>query len=211
MEILIVRHAQSLHNVDATDELNSELTADGFVQILTLADWLLHEFDLTGYKGLTSPYIRTLQTSLCINQVCGLDFTIEPAVREYHSDKSHPQISNGAMFVSSEQIEFPEFTWPEETNLSCGQSFPNETLEEFTERIKAFYGGLEDGKYLIVSHGAPCRVLRDVALGNSLQYLIDRYHIKSKKEKKDKPQSIPNASASWIVDGESKFMSKVVY
>ena len=211
MEILVVRHAQSLHNINATDELNSELTSDGFVQILTLADWLLNEFDLTNYSGLTSPYIRTLQTSLCLNQVCGLDFSIEPAVREYHSDKTHPQISDGSMFISSEQVKYPEFTWPEEDNLSTGRSYPNEELEELVDRVKSFHDSLleDDGKYVVVSHGAPCRVLCDVALGNDLNYLFDRYDIKHVKEKKS--NSIPNASASWIVDGEAQFMSKVVY
>lgn len=209
MEILIVRHAQSLFNIHATDELNSELSSDGFVQVLTLGDWLQHEFDLTDYKGLVSPFLRTLQTAFCLNQITGLQFTVEPAVREYHVDKSHPQLEDGAMFVSCEQVGYPEFEWPEEKAFSTGWSFKNESLEEFVDRIRNFYEGLEDGKYLIVSHGAPCRVLHDVAAGLDLSYLEERYDVKNVNE--PKKESIPNASMTWIIDGKVEYASKVVY
>lgn len=212
MDWLIIRHAESEYNVELTDDLNSELTPNGHMQAMLTADWLNKHFEeIEEFKTLTSPYFRTLQTSHYIHEATkARPFAIEENLREFHIDKNEKQLENGGMFITSEALLFNNFEWPDVMDM--GFYFPNETLDEFFERIQEFIAGLDpDGKYLAVSHGATCRTLYTILTGGDLEKVRERYYESLPRNEAHIEESIRNCSMTLIRNGEEKWFSKIVY
>ena len=105
MEVLIVRHGQSEYNAKMTDNMDSRVTYRGYSQADQVGRWLRDNFELRGYKGLTSPYQRCLQTSLLIHRYTGLDFEVIDDIREW----DHRQVK--VVGIPDRQQEYPMFTW----------------------------------------------------------------------------------------------------
>lgn len=208
MELLIIRHAESQYNVGHTTRLNSQLTTNGYIQAMLTAEWLNVNFDgLEEFKPLTSPYFRTLQTAYCLYEATDLEpFHIEPHLREYHIKKDHDELKKGGICIPTEMFVFDQFHWP--NMMLMGYYFKNETLDEFFARMKEFFDSLDkNGKYLFVSHGATCRTLHTLSIGEDLSDLKERY---LRCDPSDK-NSIKNASITWVKEGHTEWFSKVVY
>ena len=65
MELIIVRHGESEYNTDISESLDSSLTTEGILQVKKTAEYL-KKIDLSEFEGITSPYLRTLQTAKII-------------------------------------------------------------------------------------------------------------------------------------------------
>ena len=216
MELLIIRHGQSEHNISYEGTLDSSLTKKGNEQVHNTACWLRDNFDLSGYKGVSSPYLRTLQTSYILRSQTDINFEVNELVREYHIKKDEPELlENQGMPIKFRENLFNDFDWsrwdgkdgkngvPEDLKI-----YSNETMDDFLGRVEFYTKGLnEDSRYLIVGHGASCRALHDISTNKDLKDIKDRYR-KPVKEYKD---SIENSSLIWIKDGECKWFSKVVW
>lgn len=216
MELLIIRHGQSTHNVKHEGTLDSSLTREGNEQVYKTAYWLSENFNLSGFQGISSPYLRTLQTSYILNEITNIDFKVDDNVREYHVKKDEPELlEHSGMPISFRKNLFENFDWsgwdgkdgkfgvPEDAKI-----YPNEDIEEFLERIKFCLQDLnQDSKYLIVGHGASCRALHEIATNKDLKHIKQRYSVPCDNYK----DSIENSSLIWIKDAECKWFSKVVW
>lgn len=209
MELLLIRHAQSEHNTKASHSLDSDLTKFGLRQANDLADFL-KTCDLDGFIGITSPYLRCLKTAEVIHCKTGLSFEVHGGVREYHINKTLPPLpEDGGMTLPNRIAEFPNFSWKSESKIF----YANEILPEFVMRLGMFLERLQQlgspcKKYLIVTHGAPVRVIHDVATGGDLEYLKDRYKDQELKcEPIENRGGIKNCSITHIVNGECKVFS----
>ena len=219
MEFIIVRHAQSENNVNQSESLDSSLTKIGQNQIAQTANWFRDNFDLDGYVGLTSPYLRTLQTSEAIHLANPqVSFTVHDGSREYHIDKEEADLAEGRMKIVNRKELFPNFHWPQEHWQEEACLYWNETLDEFVARVGVFVKSLRSSdKYIIVGHAASCRVLHDTITKKDMTYLFKRYkpvgvnRPTSMNYESYKDDGIQNASLTWIVDGECRWFSKVVY
>ena len=216
MELLIVRHGQSKHNVAYEGTLDSSLTKKGNEQVQATACWLTDNFDLSEYQGISSPYLRTLQTSYILSKKTNVKFEVNELVREYHVKKDEPEIlENKGMPIKFRENLFSEFDWsnwngedgkfgvPEDLKI-----YANETMGEFLKRIKSCLEELnKESKYLIVGHGASCRALHEIATNKNLKHIKQRYAVVVEKYK----DSIENSSLIWIKDEKCKWFSKVVW
>lgn len=209
MDLLIVRHAESEHNIGATEDLNSELTSDGHIQAMITGDWLNRNFEnLAEFQPFTSPYLRALQTAHYLYEASNLEpFSVEEHIREFHIEKNEKQLEHGGMFVPTEPVLFEHFKWP--NAMEMGFFFPNETLGKFFERLQGFLSGLDqNGKYLFVSHAVTCRAIHALAIGGDLDELHNRYYDKSTP---NEGPNIKNCSLTLVRNGETKWFSKIVY
>ena len=210
MELILIRHGQSEHNTKASHSLDSCLTGFGINQAVKLANFL-GETDLYGFVGMTSPYLRCLQTAKIIQDKTNLPFEVNAGVREYHIDKTlSPLPKKGGMTLPCRISEFPLFSYEIDDSSVF---YANENLGEFVNRVRLFAEELKRRgsnwtKVLIVSHGAPTRVMHDIAIGEDLEYLKDRYNEQELRcEPIEKRGSIQNCSITHVVNGECKVFS----
>ena len=222
MELLIVRHAQSNFNVGNTQELDSSITEAGQLQAYATGIWLksgdekYHPTrDVSEWKGICSPYQRTMQTASILSEVSGLNFQVCPGPREYFVQSfKHKDLADGH-FVLPRRPEFPKITYPAEWNTEK-RRFPVESLRNFLERISLFLASLKarpHEKFIVVSHGAPCRAMKDLAIG----YTIDELVVQYEKYEDELACRVPdethvsNCSVTYVKDGQLVFNPKVYY
>lgn len=205
MELILIRHAESLHNIEATESLDSSLSNNGFTQMDITSRWLKDVFckqqSINQLIGYTSPLLRCLQTSRTIAHNLNINFKVDYELREFSSTKQN-KISPSLNIKNRKDIY--DFDWIEEKEEIY---FKEESLEEFVLRIKNFYSSLnENEKYLIVSHGSVCRCLHALAT-NSIDSLIERYSNFDFEEN----TSIKNCGITFIKDNQEIFFSKIIY
>jgi broad specificity phosphatase PhoE len=193
MELIIVRHGESEYNTDVSESLDSSLTTKGILQVKKTAEYL-KKIDLSGFEGITSPYLRTLQTAKIIQGETDIPFRVDNGPAEltiyYNSSESRERID----FLDVPKRDF-EFDWP---SVWDGRFAAEENLEDFLCRVESFLSGLDkDGKYLIVSHGSPVHTMSNLMQG-----------IREVPEWSD---SIANSSITWLENDNLKYLSKVVY
>lgn len=197
-----------MHNVGLTDNMDSALTKKGCGQVHGMGKWLKDNFDLTDYIGLTSPYHRTLQTACAVSKHTGLKFSVHGGSREYHIEKA--ALTESGITIPNRKKGFPKIVWPSPEWNADSVFYENEELEQFFERTELFIKSLRpSGKYVIIGHGASCRTLHEILCGKELDELRHRYA--GPIPVGTFSCSISNASLSWVVDGESRWFSKVVH
>lgn len=134
-ELLMIRHGQSQANVGASTDPDCELTDAGLEQARALARRLMR-FDLIGFTGLTSPYCRAVQTAEAIALATGLQFQVDPDIRE----------------------------WGPAATVA-GRPYAQEPVVETVQRLRAFLRRRRGQRLLIVSHAAPIALLTQLAWG----------------------------------------------
>jgi len=193
MEILLIRHAQSQHNIGADPSLDSNLTNPGVSQSKRLGKWLHANMELDHFIGLSSPYLRTIRTAHIISKITNIPFAIEPNIREFHMNKDQPELVEGGMEILNRNAQYKNIEWPEWKDKIF---FTNETLKEFFERITLFAKSLEDKRYVIVTHGAPVRKIHD--------------NLTNQKNESITSERIKNCSITWIKDGKTNWFARKV-
>ena len=195
-ETLLIRHGESQYNVYLTKNLDSELTSKGIFQVKETAKYLKDNFNnLDSFKGITSHYLRCLQTSKIIHEETGINFSVNHAPRE--SMWSYEFVT-----IPERSVEYSDFKW----NIPCESNyweFKKETHEDFVMRLQSFIEQLNDN-VLIVSHAEPVMLMYEIKLG-----------IKSFSELKDYASSdlrpfVPNASMSYLREKEEIWRGKTV-
>jgi broad specificity phosphatase PhoE len=81
-DLILVRHGQSMANINCSNDPDCELSPLGHEQARDLARKLC-AFPLDGFVGLVSPYRRALQTAEFITRTTGLPFAIDDGAREF--------------------------------------------------------------------------------------------------------------------------------
>jgi len=186
-ELILIRHGESQYNAYLTDHLDSELTPKGIEQARITGKFLKEQFgDIHNFVGITSPYLRCLQTSRIIREETGLEFTVNPGPREI-------MMKYQAAEVKNQQEKFPEFIWNHNNDLF----FSQESDTQFIARIKAFHDSLNHEKLVVISHGTPVNTIYEFALGL--------------KANADTVNFVKNCSVSYVRNGEGIWFGKVVY
>lgn len=186
-ELILIRHGESKYNAMLTDNLDSELTEKGIAQARATGKFLKDHFGhIQNFIGITSPYLRCLQTSRIIKEETGLDFFVDQRPREImiHYDEVF-------IPVSLRQEHFPEFVW---SNIPG--AFYKETGEQFLARMKQYVSDFTHEKALVVSHGTPVGSLFELTLGRD--------------HKPDTEFYVDNATVSYIRNGEGIWFGKTI-
>lgn len=186
-ELILLRHGESQYNAYLTDNLDSELTPKGIEQARATGKFLKEQFgNINNFVGITSPYLRCLQTSQIIREETGLEFTVNPGPREIMMKYQSAEVKN-------QQDKFPEFTWEHDDDLLFNQ----ESDAQFIARMKVFHESLSHEKLVIVSHGTPVNTMYEFAIG--LQGGADTVNF------------VKNCSVSYVRNGEGVWFGKVTY
>jgi len=186
-ELILIRHGESQYNAYLTDHLDSELTPKGVEQARITGKFLKEQFGhISNFTGITSPYMRCLQTSSIIREETGLDFTVNPGPREIMMKYQSAEVKN-------RQELFPEFVWNHDNDLF----FSQESDMQFIARMKAFHDSLDQERLVIVSHGTPVNTIYEFALGLNAGA--------------DTVNFVKNCSLSYVRNGEGIWFGKAVY
>jgi broad specificity phosphatase PhoE len=167
---IYIRHGESRYNKKETNDLDSELTDEGVLQVRRVARWLKeHVPDLIyrGYFGVTTPYLRALQSARIIREITGLQFHVHSGPREVMT--CYDQVD-----VPLRKFEFSDLDW----SLCINEpwKFRRETTEQFDNRIRQYHAdSLRIKRMVTVSHGTPIVALYELDQGiknppNVLQY-----------------------------------------
>jgi broad specificity phosphatase PhoE len=199
IELIIIRHGQSEHNAKITDDLNSKLTEKGIQQAITTGKYLKENIpNINEYFGITSPYLRCLQTSDYINREIGNRFTVETGPREAMMDYDE-------CLIEKKEIDFPHFFW-----RNWGKNhllFKKETESELVLRIENFLKQrFSHSKLIIVTHASPVSVIHDLTCRVSHDQCIENV-VKWESLR----NYVANCSISHVKNGESVCYGKVVY
>lgn len=185
-EYVMIRHGESEYNAHLTDNLDSPLTKFGEQQIRKTAHFLAENLsNLTSFVGITSPYLRCLQSARIIREVTGVEFEVDAGVREV-------MIQYDECSVPCRKDEFLEFQWPSD----CGWTFFREQPEQFIQRIQEHARRVRTkNKALIVSHGTPVNTFFECLSGT--------------KPTADVVDYVKNASISYIRGGQRIWFGKL--
>lgn len=210
MELLLIRHAQSAFNAKQTDELDSSITDLGVSQAEATGEYL-KSLDLTGFEGVVSPFLRTLQTATILQKHTGLDFRVCGGAREllWHL---HPLGMNGATVANRAKI-YSDFHWPNEHWSKEKVKYKPENFPSFMQRIKLFLGTLLTGdeKFVVVSHASPIQAMHDFSTQEDLHEVKDYDSHSSYKTIIEDWAAVENCSITHIVDGECKHFAKTIH
>lgn len=186
-ELLLIRHGQSQYNAKLTLCLDSELTTNGIEQARITGKFLKDKFgNINEFIGITSPYMRCLQTARIIREETGLNFAVNPGPREIMLNYPEAEVKN-------KKEHFPEFTWNHVDDLF----FIQESEQEFIDRMKVFHDSLEHEKVIVVSHGTPCNTIYEFAIGITATA--------------DTTNFVKNCSISYARDGKGVWFGKTAY
>jgi len=153
-EILLIRHGESHFNTKDTHELDSSLTQRGRQQCFTCGNFLRRKFDdMSDWKGLVSPFLRTIQTADIINRYTDCNFEIEWQAREF-SHISSGYSGDTVLKIPCHKKQFPDF-YPDHIPDDHVFTQKMETNEDLLNRASEFITELQedDDKYIIISHG----------------------------------------------------------
>lgn len=81
-DLILIRHGESLANINCSTDPNCPLSDRGFEQARELGAWLA-TLPLEGFVGLVSPYLRAIQTAQLISERTGLAFSTDDDIREF--------------------------------------------------------------------------------------------------------------------------------
>lgn len=161
-EIIIIRHGQSRHNIGLTDDLDSELTENGYNQCINTAKYLKKYINLEDWSGFTSPFLRCLQTSSIISLLDDIKFTVDVRLRENPCLLPAP-----GLFISKRDKEFCQFDW---SLIPYPPHLVNNGSEEYINSLKESIEAMPE-KAIIVTHGTAVMTLADMAQGSVIQHL----------------------------------------
>jgi broad specificity phosphatase PhoE len=189
--MLVVRHAESLNNIEATDHLNGDITSYGDFQAHMVSNHM-SEIGISDYVGYTSPMLRCLKTARYIHRKTGINFKVCPELAEV------PWVfpENGLEIAVMADL-FWEMDWGslihEET-----LHFPKETDDKFVGKLSGFLDLLSHNS-VVVTHGTCVMTLVELSLGAKVEKVPEW------------DGSIKNASLTHVSNGTLKCLSKVVY
>lgn len=223
MELLIIRHAESRRNMGVTYNLDSNITDTGMSNICRTAIWLYENFKFEDYKGLVSPYYRTLQTASALSEVLEIEFCVDDRLGEYRFH--NPETVN----IPNRSLLFQNIIWTNDWLDKDEKKFNAESIDSFIDRSLELLLDLKKSghdKYMLVTHGAPSVMLSKLAIGNTREeikkecektkQILASRKVKDFLEEMEKQSNafisgMKNCGMTWIVNEDPIWFSKVVY
>lgn len=147
--LLLIRHAQAVHNVTNLTGgwTDTDLTPTGQRQAARLAARLRHELAGQPVRLIASDFKRTVQTAAVLSQALDVPYTLDPGLRDYNNG-----IAAGMPRDIADRLRAP---WPK--NPISWRSHPGaESLSEYVTRVCHTLETLPnfDGYTLIVTHAS---------------------------------------------------------
>jgi broad specificity phosphatase PhoE len=193
-EVIIIRHGRSTHNTHQSDDGNAPLTEWGIRQAKKVGQFLVAHLKLVDFDFFSSPFERCLQTMECIRQPLhewgykNQEYIRMPQVmsglREYLNHFGEPVTLN----LNKTKEKFPVGNYHYFSHPEYTITYEPEWNEVFYNRIDRVYRDLPE-KSLVVTHGLPAMLLRQIASNGPRSIPIWDY-------------SIDNCSITYIVDGK---------
>jgi broad specificity phosphatase PhoE len=157
---IYIRHGESEYNKKLTTNLDSELTDEGVLQIRRAARWLkdnVPKLTYCGYFGVTTPYLRALQSARIIREITGMQFHV-------HSGPREVMTCYDAVEIKNRQWEFKDLDWS--LVLTEPWKFRRETDDEFNKRIRQYHTDCKNIRRMVtISHGTPIVSLYELDQG----------------------------------------------
>lgn len=158
MEVLLIRHGQSLADLEDRHEGRADypLTEIGHSQAKKLSRWLFEKYDID--LIISSPLIRARRTAEYIEQKTGVELIIEDELMEWN---------NGLLAGMLRQDAINKFPIPEGGRKNHHELAESESYINFRGRAEMFWSRfldeyVNDNKYkriCIVSHGGMINML----------------------------------------------------
>jgi broad specificity phosphatase PhoE len=143
-EIMIIRHARSLYNVEATKDLDAGLTDYGHQQATMVGKFLKEDFG--DWNIMTSPFLRCLETSQHIIDAlqckCIVDGRLGEMTVDYHELDS--------LHVVERKEKFPDISFSKFNH----NDFAHERMDEYSDRLEEMWHDVPE-KTILVTHGSP--------------------------------------------------------
>lgn len=160
--MILVRHAQNMHNARQSDDLNSGLTEKGIWQAEKTGEFLLTLPNIDEYNIVTSPLKRAWQTSSIIAEILGCDISVDWEVREHaHYDSGYPDNIFPLIINSHKDWIY--------NGYESDDDFYNRLLFVYKqyEHIVIQHDEFSFSKSIIVSHGLAIETLINIHKGIS--------------------------------------------
>lgn len=179
-ELIIVRHARSLHNIRESEDLDCSLSDYGFMQAKKVGHFMsAHMSNVGTFRYFTSPFLRCLQTMHELTSQINPTYpaTVLPSLREYinHSGREVEIPRRSGVFL--------DMNWSSYQT----QTFKDEFNEQILNRIYDAYEELPP-RSVVVTHGIPAMILLQAATGREHSIPVWDH-------------SIDNASITRIING----------
>lgn len=143
-EIMIIRHARSLYNVEATKDLDAGLTDYGHQQATMVGKFLKEDFG--DWSIMTSPFLRCLETSQHIIDELGCGAVVEGRLGEMTVDYHELD----SLHVVERKEKFPDINFSQFNH----NDFAHERMDEYADRLEKVWHEVPD-KTILVTHGSP--------------------------------------------------------
>jgi broad specificity phosphatase PhoE len=161
----VVRHAESLANVNRSTQIDCDLSELGRGQAQAVAEELTR---LGVDRVLSSPYRRTLCTAQAIAERANAPFEVLPGVHEHHLSAFPPEwpLMTRAELV----VNFPALLLPDDLTDRDWHR-PPETDAQVLERMAGVLSLLEERygsgnqRLVVVTHGSPAGKLVQAFMG----------------------------------------------
>lgn len=145
-ELMIIRHARSLYNVEVTDDLDAGLTDFGHQQAEMVGEFLREELSIPYWHIFTSPFLRCLETAQHIkDKLTGCAVTVDGRLGEMTVDYHELD----SLSVENRGEAFP-YNWSNYDPVD----FAHERMEDYVQRLEAFYDSVPN-RSIIITHGSP--------------------------------------------------------
>jgi broad specificity phosphatase PhoE len=178
----LIRHAQSIANVSATDDLDTALSPLGHRQADALAARLGHSPVCAVYS---SPYRRCIETARPIASTLGLPTLLRTELCEFHQLQGGGGLPQPLQPIGQVLSRFPSLAACPDSAEPMAWPSMAESLDELVARMRRFveflkrrWRGAED-TVIVVSHGSPIARLIEAwltdcrAAGPSFRFVID--------------------------------------
>lgn len=145
-ELMIIRHARSLYNVEDSKNLDDGLTDYGHQQANMVGEFLRNEFKEGYWNIVTSPFLRCLLTASHIQDHLHCNVTVDGRLGEmtvdYHTLDS--------LHVAERKEKFPDADFSGFDH----KDFAHERCEHYVQRLNDVYHDVPN-RSILVTHGSP--------------------------------------------------------
>lgn len=185
-EIILIRHAESMWNVNKTDNLDSNLTPLGITQSHKIANYIKKHIDCRDIIGYTSPFDRCLLTSMPIRRQTGIKFIVRSEISEVAD-----QFPDSGIEVICRNKQYFDFDWQHYSTTT----FHKESCKNLIDRLNTFINLLPN-RSIVITHAGIVQVLIEMALGVKVSSIPNWGNF------------IDNASITHIKDGTVVCLAK---
>lgn len=148
-ELMIIRHARSLYNVEDTDDLDAGLTNFGHQQARMAGQFLREELGFNYWNVITSPFLRCLETAQHIAE--GIESQVNPKVDGRLGEMTVDYHNIDSLYVGNRKEKgFSSYDWSDYNPAD----FAHERMDAYIQRLEEFWEDVPN-RSIVITHGSP--------------------------------------------------------